>query len=1100
MIRRACALAFLSLPMTENNHSTIRKKFRLRRLRRRLFSFLKKSLPWLVGGLVILWAVGFFLLAPVAEGKISNLCGGAVYVKSGRFKGFGGVRLKGVVIAENADGLVNAPVFRFDEIDVMFDPWELLRGKLKVRSIRLSDFLFNATYDRQERWNFSSLLSQRSDSVSEKIPLIEVCNGAMRISRIEENRPKAITTVSLNGQVAVQTGKREYSFSLITDGRFGFGGSELSGLLKLGRPGEKSSFAAEGKIQMPKTKVFENAWNLDDVRLELEFDRRQVLVKRCGFTMGDGDVDIRGMVRNDDQDQQELNLDVSLRNLRLSDHYEKNTIVYSEPVLELLDPGLRRFLNGYHPIGMGDLKLSIQGHLEDLSATVANGLIVCRDISVRDEDFPYLLEKMQGRIVLSGRNLELNQLRASHGDVNLQIDGSIQNMGPGAEIDLRTTSPNMLFDADLYQALNDSVKKVWFSFTPSGETEVDYHFQRFANGKKDFMLTLELTKAGLVYEHFPYPLENLTGTVVITSDNVQIKELVSHYGDERKITLDAQVFELGSQPEFQVHVQAKQIPVDDLLVNAMPSQQDFFDKLDIDAIANIEVDVFPKVVGNRLWDYTAKVQVDGRRFVYSDFPIPMEDIHLTADVTHDVVDLHRFNGMTSGGQVVMSGKLTPKGVRTDQPGLCLELGLEHFDFNELFWNAAGQDAERILGKLRMQGRMNVSGQMAMNFPADSCSRTDLVIQCSDNPVSWGEIPLGQAFGQLHLKDDILYFEEFSLKGIQLESIPEELLEGRLKGVYSGIQPKGEVHFRIAEGKVQMGEIGPDRIDIEGGVGLKNVAAGHENFINGLVGDVDAHLEFNRAKKTWQALASCDINHLNYRQWLISNFRGDFAYDPNTKHFEGTDIIADLYDGRIIGDIEVDLSGEDKIGYRLGFSLNDVDLPQLLAADGKDTLDRVKQGRAFGALNLEGDLKSPSQSRGKVTAHVVNMKLGKQSIMGKILTAMQFRQPDEYVFSEFKAEAFIRQSQLIIEDIRMVGKPLVFRGKGKLDLKQKQIEIDLVAFDRLLGTEDTILDLLARGIGSAVWKVEVRGDMNNPKVDAVFLSVLKQPLELFKKKE
>ena len=46
-------------------------------------------------------------------------------------------------------------------------------------------------------------------------------------------------------------------------------------------------------------------------------------------------------------------------------------------------------------------------------------------------------------------------------------------------------------------------------------------------------------------------------------------------------------------------------------------------------------------------------------------------------------------------------------------------------------------------------------------------------------------------------------------------------------------------------------------------------------------------------------------------------------------------------------------------------------------------------------------------------------------------------------------------------------------------------MDLVAFDRLLGTEDTILDLLARGIGSAVWKIEVRGALDNPKVDAVF---------------
>jgi hypothetical protein len=51
---------------------------------------------------------------------------------------------------------------------------------------------------------------------------------------------------------------------------------------------------------------------------------------------------------------------------------------------------------------------------------------------------------------------------------------------------------------------------------------------------------------------------------------------------------------------------------------------------------------------------------------------------------------------------------------------------------------------------------------------------------------------------------------------------------------------------------------------------------------------------------------------------------------------------------------------------------------------------------------------------------------------------------------------------------------------------------------VLRGEDTVLDLLVRGIGSALWKVEIQGDLDSPDVNAVFLSVLKQPLDVFRK--
>ncbi len=1091
--------------MFEKNHGTKKKNLRFTRLRRRFFLFIKRHFFWLILGLVGLWVAGSFFVAPIARSKLSELCNSAVYVKSGRLKGFNGIRLKGVVIAEDTDTLVHDPIVQCDEFEIRFDPWKLLRGKFEINSIVFDGFLLNADYDTgADRWNFQNLFFQSSTKGGKgKIPLVNLRRGVLRIRQRKKNeKPETITQISLNGQAAVQSGVNQYNFSLATDGRFGYGDSTLQGTLKIGQPGEKSHFSAEGEIRMPQTRVFENAWNLENIQFECQFDRRGVMLKRCGFSMGQAQVAIQGAIQRGAENQRGLNLDVSLRDLRLSDHYEKDAVVYSEPVLELLDPGLRRFLTRYHPSGTGDIELSIKGHLEDLEATQVDGAIICRDVSIQDDKFPYLLEHMRGNIELSGRDLKFDQLTAKHNDVDLQINGSVRNIGPKAEIDLRTTSSNMQFDIDLWKALDERVKRIWSSFTPRGMTKIDYHFRRFPDASKDMTLQLELTDADLIYERFPYPLEHLTGTVIMEPDGVQIKELVSHYDDERKITLNGQVLQTSRRrPQYRIHVQAERIPVDELLINAMPPEQrGFFDKLEVNAVANLDVDVFPNVTGKRPVDYIAKVQLDGDYLLYQGFPLEMEQVHLKADVTQDVVLLREFNGHTSGGQVVMSGTLLPKGIDSKRPGLCLELKLDDFDLNERFWDVAGKDADRILGKLRLQGKADIHGHLVMNLSTKSCASTDLVIRCAQNPVTWDANELGFADGSFHLKGNSVSFEDFSLNDILLETVPKALLHSRLKAMYDGIKPQGKVDIKVDRGVAEVGQNGLDRMDVSGSVTFRDVAGGQTGVMANIDGIIHGSLGIDRDKNTWRTAADYELDRVKYRDWMISDLQGKYFYDPNTMFLRITDFSGDLYGGKIAGSIKVDLSNEKQTPYSLGLSIRDVEVGKLLAGERSDAPDQVTEGLAFGALNVEGTLQSTLDSHGKVNAHVVNMKLGKQSVTGRILTAMQFKRPDEFVFSEVEFTALVRGRELIIEDVRMAGKPLVFRGKGKLDWEQKQIQMDLVAFDRLLGKEDTILDLLARGFGAAIWKVEIRGDINQPQVDAVYLSVLKQPLDLFKKEE
>jgi hypothetical protein len=161
-------------------------------------------------------------------------------------------------------------------------------------------------------------------------------------------------------------------------------------------------------------------------------------------------------------------------------------------------------------------------------------------------------------------------------------------------------------------------------------------------------------------------------------------------------------------------------------------------------------------------------------------------------------------------------------------------------------------------------------------------------------------------------------------------------------------------------------------------------------------------------------------------------------------------------------------------------------------------ERAKEGTASGRLALTGVFDYLSEPRGKFNTTIENLEMGRQSLLGKILTAVQLKRPEEYIFHEIDLGAEILGPKVVLDRVRILGSPLVFDGMGTIDLKSRQMEIDLSGWDRIVTDKQSILDMLARGIGSALWKVEIRGTLESPKVDAVYLSVLKQPLNLFKK--
>jgi hypothetical protein len=1081
--------------------NTKNKSLQQKPSRGRLFSSLRKLLLRLLLAVVILYALSFVIVAPLAKWQLAKITGGAVYVHSGHLSDFGSIRLKGLIIAPDEQSFTSDPVLRADNVTVRINLNSLLRGHFSLSVIRLEDFLFSADWNH-DAWNFLSLTAAKeSSAIPTRLPLVELSGGAVRIRRrSSQNGFDDIAMIGLKGQITMGQNRGEYCFNIASDGRFGYEGTMLEGKLTLGGKDEKNHLSAAGTLLMPQAKIFENAWNLKNIAMDCSFDNERIDVHRLSFDAGKGFVNVTGSFQPGDK---EMTLQLDAADINLSDRYAPDTLVYSEPVLHLLDPGLGKFLRRFRPSGTGGAHLKLQGRLDDLSAATLDGSLICTDIAVVDEMFPYRLEHIQGDITLSGRNLRMNHLNANHRQAAFVIEGAIENIGSQATLDFSLKSPGLPLDEDLFTALDQKTKKIWFAFAPSGRMGLDYHYQRSADKEQALTITLELASVSAVYQHFPYPLEHLQGTVVVTPESITFERVVSESDSGRTVSLSGQITNLKNDvPAFHVALEGRKIPIEPNLILAMPAEQRaYLDLVDIKAQVDVDLEISSGPSNQDLPEFKGTVQLIGEKLQASQFPLLLTDVQLSADIATGRIDLYRFEAQVNGGRMAISGQFLKEGKTPGQKAICLDVELNNFNLDKAFWEAAEPEARRLLGDFRMEGPVNVKGHLEKNVPDTTCAPTWLSLDCRGNHLSWKGQELGQAAGRVHLKADEVVFEGFEINLPEMETLPPEIFSQRLLSFYTWAKPAGSMHLVVDKGLLQVSKRNVTNADLTGRVIVNGLSCGQLKEIQNVTGTISGQFTGGISNKQWQIqqlTADYDIEQLVFDRCRLTAIQGTADYDSQTGICRSRNFTGELYGGRLNASWELGL--QTSPAYQLSMTVTGLDVSQILSPMTDSSPEHSTHGLAEAKLELEGAIREAAEPAGRLDVKITDMRLGRQSILGKMLTAVQLKEPRSYIFNGIEMNAAVQGKQLFCERIRITGEPLIFYGSGNLDLAQQQMDFELVGINQIFGNDDAIINMLARGFGSAIWKIQVKGTIKDPVIDTVYLSVLKQPLELFKRKE
>ncbi len=1051
-------------------------------------SFLRRML-WFVlslfGVWVLLGIIGDRVLLPIAQRQLAELTGGRVRIDSMEFTAYGMVRMNNLVIEPLEGRHYDNALLEAERVEGWFSIASLFRFRPYLRSLHLRQFVINVEYDMErDQWNLHTLNLSRPD-LTGPVPFLFADQGTLRLRRIHEGRIEPIVVLGVSGSFSPISGQTDcFSFFLGVDDRLGFGGSELHGTVRIGQPGELSCF---GRIRMGDSPVFGNSWDIRNLDSNIGVSHGKIEIRKLSCLVGQsGELTIQGTMTEFPL-QPHLAVRIRLNDWTIDPLFRPDTLVYSEAVRQWLGGPLREFLEQYQPRGRGDVDIDCKGPLLEPRKIELSGVVRCRQIAVEYEKFPYRLEQMEGALEVTQDSAVFESLKAAHGPVRLVLSGRVQRRENRRS--LRVTSDNMLLDQDLYKALSDKQKALWFTFSPHGPARIDYRYQAEGNRSPDTRLEVGLNGTRAVYQHFPYPLKELIGRVSIEKDQFILDEVISKY-DGRTIVLRGRITGIDSDhPRYQITVDANDIPIDATLKSAMTEKQrEFFDNFQMDARADVRVNIFPNEVGRRLVEYIASARIRGATMVFDKFPLPLTQVSAEADLTPDVVVLHKMTGRNGDGRVEISGKVWPPNETRAQPGYCLKIRADDLSLDDRWLKALPPQAASTMERIHPAGKVHVTASISSDPGLPGCSPNRVEVECLGNDIQGTAFPLPIRNLTGHITIDSNRVEIRDLKADRIVIDPQTLNDSKspIHRMFHALAATGQIDLKVPQAVYVRSPNGPGTLDYTATMEFHDCEMGKTLSVKGLSGSIQSTGTFS----TDQGLSRCEgsirTNDFQVAGRDLSQLTAGFSYDPARGAFVSQDFRTDCHDGRILGNLEIVSRGDQALGYRLELMFDSVIAAEIFAHHlvGGQPANASRGGRASGVFTLAGKLDRPESSTGRLNMEIGQLQMAQQTVAGQVLSAVKRKDAIDELFDRIHVNAWIRNRKMVFDEVYMSGARSLLKGAGSLDLQTKQIAIDFTVTSARGGKDPSFLESLALALSSAIVKVEVRGPLDNLTINSI----------------
>ena len=1093
-------------------------------------SKLKIKAGWFLKILILvvcLWLVFILLeraLQRIALTQIAELTNTSIEAYSIDFGLDGSVIIEGLAVRPHQEHKYDDAILKAKRVYARFGIGSLLLLRPRLKEISVNDFVFDAQYDLDTgRWNVAALKIKAAKGDSGRMPVIRLERGALRYSKVSGGRIEVAAAMPVDARFGPDEERGAgYSFDIITAERGGSGKSILSGFWRPGR------VTVNGGISSADIASLERVWTIDDLAAELNYDTNDAFslklrIKDLVSTHADTD----GMF--------------ALGGGAFSDRFG--------PVV-----AFQKFFSRYQPTGTVDVELEASGNLQQPGESTLVGKVYCEDVSICYYRFPYAVERLSGRIDFTENGAVLNNLSGEHGDVRLFFNGWSRDFGPNWKYQIQITSDNMALDSGLYEALSDGQKRFWSVFSPSGLAAIDYRRDRSGADKK-WSLAVELLDVEAAYDRFPYPLKNLSGNLFFDSNSVTISEVVSQV-KERKISIDGKVTGRRSgRPIYDISIIAKDVPLDSTLGESFSDRQRYlYNRLDMDGLADVEVKVLTPEDEKKAAGFTANVSLKNGSFKVPvlgekrearaiEAELMISDVSAKTVITDDSIYIEDLTGRFSEGLVCLTGWIWPAGA-DEQVRYCLSLDAERIRLSDDLFSLLPGSLEEVVYRLQPEGSINCRADLNKDGGAD-CPDYKITVDCLGNSVGLhfakGQLfessgyPLRDVTGSITVTRDSIELKDIAARvageveeaaagsSINIDGqmvladgafssgqftvyASDILLDERLglalpegvRNYYNGLSPTGRFDLDLEDVKIFSGQTGERYVDFNGIAVLKGCAFDTTAAVSGL----DAVLMVKGSYKAggWfrRGEGAVIAERLKIKGKSLTALKANLHYDDSRRSWITENLVADCYDGKVTGKLELRRPIGSAAEYVIQLGFDNIDLKQFLSDTKLEGAGRdgYTSGEMDGSLGVGAAVGGAAGRIGRCRLRITDMRVGKLSPLAKLLYVLKLTEPGDFAFDRMLVDSYVRGERLFFQQFDLSGKALAFSGSGQMDLQSEDVDLTLTARGRRLGgAEPSLLQSLTEGLGQAVVRMEVTGNIYDPKITTTTLPVIGDTLKI-----
>jgi hypothetical protein len=723
--------------------------------------------------------------------------------------------------------------------------------------------------------------------------------------------------------------------------------------------------------------------------------------------------------------------------------FDTATVAQTAPYIN----AMQGFFNRYGPSGTIDINLQASGSLERISESRITGQVNCTDVALRDRGFPYTVEHITGQVDLSEKSARLKDLTGRHGETELAVSGWAESSGPYWRYSMQVSSNNMVLDQDLYNALNPSEQKLWSAFSPTGLAAINYSRSQTTPLDNRSSLAVRLLNVDARYAGFAYPLKNISGMLYFPPNSIIFSEVVSQW-EGRKITINGRA-ELGQgeKPKYDFLIKAQDVPIDKTLEDALPAaQKEIYNQFETSGLFDTTIKVFNPEGKESAETFTAEVFPKNGTLKAKALPIELSDVTGKIVFEPNMVDIKNLMGRYGTGVVAFWGQVWP-GSEQEGVGYCLSMRAKEVQMSDKLVGTLPGSLGKIVGQLRPGGVVSLTADVSRNAQG-RCGADRLIIECMGSTLDCNLLPypLQDITGKIAITGSQIDFNDLTAKA--MHRVRGETLQSVLKITGKVVLGEGSATAKGAE--IQEGEV--------------NFTGENVRFKGKTLSMLDTILRYDTESG----------------QWL-------------SKYF-----VADFYDGKMTGKLQLSKSNVAGLDYLLEASVTGADLKQFLMDTDKEVRpdEHYSTGSISGSLSIVGSLMENSIRLGRCRLKITDMQVGKLSPLAKLVQVLNLTEPSDYAFDEMTVDAYIQDDKMFFRRIDLSGKSLAFYGSGRLDLKTDNINLTLTARGKRLATASpSFWQSLTEGLGRAVVRVEVKGKADEPQVTTKPLPVIKETLEI-----